>query len=101
MHFGILDQQAMNPAKSDKKALLRSCESCRASKIRCVPDAELDDRCQRCQRLQRECIFSEARIRSRKAPSNQGRVAELEKKIDHLSSLLEAPSAGILYALYQ
>ena len=85
----------MERQSTEKRQLLRSCEGCRAAKIRCVPDDQSDDQCQRCHRLKRPCVFSEARNRVKRGTlSQQSRVADLEKKIDHLSSLLEKPDHG-------
>lgn len=84
----------MGSQAQDKRQFLRSCEACRTSKIRCMLSDVPDSRCQRCDRLNKSCTFSEAKTRARKHASSAGRVLELEKKIDRLSSLLQQPSGS-------
>ena len=64
-----------------KRPLLRSCEACRASKIRCELDDVPNSKCQRCERLRKTCVFSESKARARKNGTNARRVLELEDKI--------------------
>ena len=88
-----LRSQIAMSARRERKPLLRSCEPCRASKIRCMPDEVSDSKCQRCRRLCKSCVYSEVKSRTRKnVASHAHRVQDLERKIDRLSSLLlQAP----------
>lgn len=81
-------------APQEGKQLLRSCEPCRSSKIRCKPDVTSQSKCQRCEKLGKHCVYAEVKPRTRNSGvSNARRVQDLEKKIDRLSSLLQkAPS---------
>lgn len=55
-----------------------------------MPDETSQLKCQRCQRLGKNCFYAEVKTRTRKnAASNVRRVQELERKIDKLSSLLQ------------
>jgi Fungal Zn(2)-Cys(6) binuclear cluster domain len=67
----------------------RACEACRQLKVRC----ETDDKspagsCRRCAKANRQCVVTApSRKRQKKTDS---RVAELEKKIDALSAMVDA-----------
>ena len=66
----------------------RACEACRGLKVRCEPDANnVDGPCKRCNKAGRNCVVTApSRKRQKKA---DGRVAELEKKIDALTATLK------------
>ena len=66
----------------------RSCESCRALKVRCERDASMTGPCKRCAKADRNCIFTEPSHKRKKKTDNK--VAELEKKIDALTASLIA-----------
>lgn len=87
---------AQSQCRSERKRYLNACDACRRCKIRCLPDADSDTKCQRCKRLQRQCVYSEVKGRPRKTDQDQGRVVELEKKVERLTSLLEFPSGASL-----
>ncbi|KAF2027734.1 hypothetical protein EK21DRAFT_71238 [Setomelanomma holmii] len=69
----------------------RACDSCRGLKVRC--DQERPDvSCKRCAKAGRPCITTPpTRKRQKKA---DGRVAELERKIDALTATLHAQKTG-------
>ncbi|KAF2188678.1 hypothetical protein K469DRAFT_724572 [Zopfia rhizophila CBS 207.26] len=72
-----------------------ACERCRKHKVRCVP-SETAGSCQRCQKARVECIEHVARRRPAKPRTvvqTPNRVAEMEKKLDKLSSIVTATSA--------
>ncbi|EME46863.1 hypothetical protein DOTSEDRAFT_169698 [Dothistroma septosporum NZE10] len=66
----------------------RACEACRGLKVRCDQDpAHPELPCWRCQKAGRQCIITApSRKRQKKADS---RVAELEKKLDALTAVLQ------------
>ena len=97
---------------SERKKLLRSCDACRTSKTRCLPEGDNDDLCQRyerlslptllwsflaadrylstidsCRRLGKQCIFSEARGRAKgqkRFPHSYGQPAQFPAaKMEH------------------
>ncbi|KAH0499036.1 hypothetical protein TgHK011_006255 [Trichoderma gracile] len=72
----------MEPTNKGPKA----CTTCAKAKARCIPARDRDSKCQRCQRLNKECVSQRpAPPRPKKAPK-RSRVAELEKRLDELSS---------------
>jgi len=70
------------PAKRQKRA--RACEACRSMKIRCNP-VEGQEACAACAKVNRHCVMPGP---ARKRQKTVHKVAELEKKINALSSLL-------------
>ncbi|KAF2216682.1 hypothetical protein CERZMDRAFT_29419, partial [Cercospora zeae-maydis SCOH1-5] len=66
----------------------RACEACRGLKVRCDQDPNHPELpCRRCAKASRQCIITApSRKRQKKADS---RVAELEKKLDHLTAVLQ------------
>lgn len=66
----------------------RACEACRGLKVRCDQDPNHPELpCRRCAKAGRQCIITApSRKRQKKADS---RVAELEKKLDHLTAVLQ------------
>lgn len=66
----------------------RSCESCRALKVRCERDPSATGPCKRCAKADRQCIFTEPSHKRKK--KQDSKVAELEKKIDALTASLIA-----------
>lgn len=64
----------------------RACDSCRGLKVKCIIDPASRDPCKRCAKAGRQCIVTPpTRKRQKKA---DGRVAELERKIDALTATL-------------
>ncbi|KAM0253885.1 hypothetical protein ACHAQJ_007117 [Trichoderma viride] len=64
----------------------KACTTCAKAKARCIPGQDKDSKCERCQRLKKECVSQRpAPPRAKKAPK-RSRVAELEKRLDELSS---------------
>ncbi|MCJ1474165.1 hypothetical protein MMC13_002823 [Lambiella insularis] len=80
--------------RRDETKRPRACEACRGLKVRCVPDPAMGT-CRRCSKAGRQCIVTlPSRKRQKKT---DGRVAELEKKIDALTATLQATkSQGLL-----
>lgn len=67
----------------------RACEACRQLKVKCEPDdSHPQGSCKRCAKANRQCIVT-APSRKRQKKTD-GRVAELEKKIDALTATLAA-----------
>ncbi|CEJ89452.1 hypothetical protein VHEMI05294 [[Torrubiella] hemipterigena] len=80
----------------------KACTTCAKAKARCIPGAD-GDKCERCQRLNKECFSRPpAPPRIKKRPK-RSRVAELEKRLNELSSQVEnaqprgdqSPEAGV------
>lgn len=76
-------------AGQDGQKRPRACEACRGLKVRCEFDGSIPDGpCKRCARAHRNCVITQpSRKRQKKT---DGRVAELEKKIDALTASLNA-----------
>ncbi|KAF1967875.1 hypothetical protein BU23DRAFT_482088 [Bimuria novae-zelandiae CBS 107.79] len=85
-------QVESGPKKSGDVQLNRACEACRVSKVRClVQPNSSSSRCQRCAKAGRQCIFAPpAKRRQRKR--TDVRVAELERELKQLTSLLKPNS---------
>jgi hypothetical protein len=73
----------------------RACDSCRNLKVKCeLPEARPDLPCRRCAKTGREChITPPTRKRQKKEAS---RVAELEKRLEELTSTVAAQAGGRL-----
>ncbi|GKZ16521.1 hypothetical protein AbraIFM66951_000246 [Aspergillus brasiliensis] len=67
--------------------LNQSCESCRALKVRCLPDPNVPRQCQRCTRTRRTCVFART-LRRQPRKKTGSRVAQLERDVRDLRSLL-------------
>lgn len=77
---------------SKDAALNRACEYCRGLKVRCFPEpGSASSACQRCARSNRICIFA-APQRRKQRKRTDARVAELEKEMRALRSLLKLGS---------
>lgn len=90
------DDNAQNPDRSPSSAKKvrssRACIACRRMKTRCEVDEALGNACKLCIRARRQCVMqSIPRRRKRKTTE---RVADLEKKIEHLTSLLSATESN-------
>ncbi|KAL9484933.1 hypothetical protein ACSS6W_003722 [Trichoderma asperelloides] len=72
----------MEPTSKGPKA----CTTCAKAKARCIPGPDKDSKCERCQRLKRECVSQRPAPPRAKKPPKRSRVAELEKRLDELSS---------------
>jgi hypothetical protein len=72
-----------------EQQLNRACEACRISKVRCLANTVSgSSQCQRCAKAGRQCVFAPpARRRQRKR--TDVRVAELEREVQQLHSLLQ------------
>ena len=76
------------PSRSSDNTL-RACESCRLRKLRCLQDtSSSSEKCQRCAKSDRECIFTSPSRKSRRVRTDT-RVAELEKEIKAMSTVLK------------
>ena len=68
---------------------LRACEACRSRKIRCLPQGSSKmGKCQRCDKSDRECIFTAPEKRRRRKRTDT-RVADLEQMVQVLAARLE------------
>jgi hypothetical protein len=75
-------------------ALKRACDYCRGLKVKCFPDpASSTGSCQRCARSDRTCTFA-APQRRKQRKRTDARVAELEKEMKALRSLLRLDDGG-------
>lgn len=84
----------MNSSKAIDPKRARACDSCRGLKVKCdFPETGgPGDPCKRCAKARRACIVTPAtRRRQKKA---DGRVAELERKVDALTARLLDKNAG-------
>lgn len=76
------------PKKPDQ-ALNRACEACRTSKVRCLANPDPNSNvCQRCAKAGRTCIFAPP-VKRRQRKRTDVRVAELEKEIKKMQSLMK------------
>lgn len=84
--------QDNSPSSAKKVRSSRACIACRRMKTRCEVDEALGNACKLCIRARRQCVMqSVPRRRKRKTTE---RVADLEKKIEHLTTLLSATETG-------
>jgi hypothetical protein len=73
----------------------RACEACRGLKVRCLLDHESNSgKCQRCSRSGRQCHYAAPQKRRRRKRTDT-RVAELEKEVCALRSLLSKGSSRL------
>lgn len=90
MDFDLDSMLEEAPSSEKQTAKLRkSCELCRTSKGRCCPSPE-NNRCQRCLKEGKECIFLTAKPRPKRGKNSRTRVAEMEQKLDSLYALISA-----------
>ena len=76
-------------AKPPEQHLNRACEFCRSLKVRCIVDAESSSQqCQRCFKAKRSCVFAPPQKR-RQRKRTDARVAELEREVRAMRSLLK------------
>ncbi|KAF2628415.1 hypothetical protein BU25DRAFT_339108 [Macroventuria anomochaeta] len=76
-------------SKKPEQALNRACEACRTSKVRCLANPDPNSNvCQRCAKAGRACIFA-APVKRRQRKRTDVRVAELEKEIKKMQSLMK------------
>ncbi|KAK9457906.1 hypothetical protein V1511DRAFT_526989 [Dipodascopsis uninucleata] len=75
---------------------LRACDSCRALKVRCVPNDEnnLSGVCQRCLKSSKNCTFTLASRKRQKRTDT--RVADLEKKVNELTARLSEATTTVV-----
>ena len=84
--------QQVKGDKNESTKRPRSCEACRALKVRCERDPSSNLPCKRCAKADRKCILTEPSHKRRK--KTDSKVAELEKKIDALQASLIAAREG-------
>ena len=76
------------PEKSAESQVNRACEACRLLKVRCLPDSTSTSViCQRCKKSGRICIYAAPQKRRQRIRTDT-RVAELEREIRAMRSLL-------------
>lgn len=78
----------MEPRSTPAQQLNRSCESCRSLKVRCLPDENAANQCQRCAKAKRACIFV-APQRRRPRKRTDTRVAQLEREMAAMRTALK------------
>lgn len=80
----------MNHAGAKIKRSERACKPCRDLKVRCLPCAERDDICQKCQRSGAVCIFEEPKPRKRRKVDNSSHdLSTLQAKLSDLNAQIE------------
>ncbi|KAF2726147.1 hypothetical protein K431DRAFT_213930, partial [Polychaeton citri CBS 116435] len=67
----------------------RACAHCRSQKVRCIPDDDNPDVCQRCARSGRSCVFTPLQKRKQRKRTDT-RVAELEREMRAMRALLKS-----------
>ncbi|UNI14177.1 hypothetical protein JDV02_000834 [Purpureocillium takamizusanense] len=78
---------ASSPSAAQKGP--KACTTCAKAKARCIPRADGGPKCERCLRLKKDCFSRPpAPPRIKKRPK-RSRVAELEKRLNELSSQFE------------
>lgn len=70
-----------------KQRGIRACGTCVKAKVKCVPNPHQKQKCQRCQRLDKECEPAASTHRKRPQPQH---VVQLERKLDALVDLLNS-----------
>jgi hypothetical protein len=76
------------PQKPAEQQVNRACEACRLLKVRCLPDSTSGSAiCQRCKKSGRICIYAAPQKRRQRIRTDT-RVAELEREIRAMRSLL-------------
>lgn len=82
------DRPEGGQSKKSGQALNRACEACRTSKVRCLANPDVNsNQCQRCAKAGRSCVFA-APVKRRQRKRTDVRVAELEKEIKKMQSLI-------------
>ncbi|KAH8820705.1 hypothetical protein F5884DRAFT_647203, partial [Xylogone sp. PMI_703] len=71
----------------------RACDACREHKVRCILDAVSVGKCQRCVRSGQACNFAPPQRRKQRKRTDT-RVAELEREMKALRSLLDNAGGG-------
>ncbi|PNY28751.1 Uncharacterized protein TCAP_01325 [Tolypocladium capitatum] len=72
----------------------KACTACAKAKARCIPRMDGGERCERCFRLDKECLSRPPAPPRVKRRANRSRVAELEKRLNELSSQFQPPAAA-------
>ncbi|PHH84396.1 hypothetical protein CDD83_2002 [Cordyceps sp. RAO-2017] len=67
----------------------KACTTCAKAKARCIPRADGGEKCERCYRLQKDCLSRPPAPPRIKRRPKRSRVAELEKRLNELSSQFE------------
>lgn len=84
------------PEKSTECQVNRACEACRLLKVRCLPDSTSTSAiCQRCKKSNRICIYAAPQKRRQRIRTDT-RVAELEREIKAMRSLLTGGAESLV-----
>lgn len=76
-------------AGTDSPSSTKACAACRALKVRCITDnAPGQKRCQRCAKLDRDCVFPVPQKRKQRKRTD-ARVAELENEMRSMKGFLD------------
>jgi hypothetical protein len=73
--------------------MARACTTCAKAKARCIPGPSGALRCERCHRLDKDCSSRPPAPPRAKKRVKRSRVAELEMRLDELSSQFDQPPA--------
>src|SRR5277367_3976182 len=89
MNSPLIQRSAHDPPqKPAEQQVNRACEACRLLKVRCLPDGTSGSTvCQRCKKSGRICIYAAPQKRRQRIRTDT-RVAELEREIRAMRSLL-------------
>lgn len=84
----VTPQPTGTPLKAAEQHLNRACEACRGLKVRCLPDNDSSSgKCARCAKSGRPCHYATPQKR-RQRKRTDTRVAELEREVRAMRSLL-------------
>ncbi|PNH46487.1 hypothetical protein VD0004_g1580 [Verticillium dahliae] len=92
----LTEPEDLDPGQTANKGP-KACTTCAKAKSRCIPGPPHSDKCERCHRLQKPCASqTPAPPRAKKEP-RPTRVAELEKRLNELTSQLHAAKTSQLH----
>ncbi|KAH8176223.1 hypothetical protein LIA77_04641 [Sarocladium implicatum] len=72
----------------------KACTTCAKAKARCIRLPGCDARCQRCSRLDKTCLSQEPAPPRPRNPAKRSRVAQLEERLEELTSQLDSGVDG-------
>ncbi|KAF1848917.1 uncharacterized protein K460DRAFT_364856 [Cucurbitaria berberidis CBS 394.84] len=73
----------MTPHEANKR---KACKACTTAKAKCSPYERREDLCQRCERLDKECVYEESQ--RKRGPRTRSRMKQLEQRVESLMDML-------------